>query len=305
MTQQYDIARIAQAANYAATQARQNADQLTELVKNAQALNQTMARLAATRSGGNPELQYIENVPGRRVPFDNMVAIPVGANATGELQGSIIINQDGPFVAVARYAYFLSQYSLQYTDPETAAQSIFQGRSYGRWRPVHSAWDLYDGVPRSEVVQAVTAPGNGAPHIISPSNASSFRSMQPDFAIELRNEGTAYPRSNMPIPSAAWTKQINSPFNLGALDFFERGEVITFRIQPLHPSNPSYGNISGFTGAGDAWPFIQQQFDAVEGINDPVLTNVETDPITRLPNGILYIGLHGFKIIQPPGAGPY
>lgn len=312
MSQNYDVSTLLQtvhnasrAADFAAQQARLNQAQLVELMKNSQQLNQTMARLAATRSGGNPQLQYIEDVPGRRVPFDAMVAIPIGANMTAETQGSITINQDGPFVAVARCAYFLSQYAFQYTDPDSGNISQFQGRSFGRWRPIHSAWDLYDGVPRSEVVQAVPAPGIGAPHIISPSNASSFRSMQPDFTIEERNEGFAYPRSNIYIPSAAWTKQINSPYNLGALDFFERGEVITFRVQPLHPNNPSYGNVSSFTGAGNDWPFIQSQFDAVEGVNDPVLENDTTDPITRLPNGVLYIGLHGFKIIQPPGAGPY
>lgn len=312
MTQNYDLSQIAAAANYAATTARQNAAaaqatqaQVTELVRSSQQLAQTMARMAASRTGGNPSLQYIENVPGRRVPYDNMVAIPIGADVQSEVQGTIVINQDGPFVAVARYAFFLSQYSFQYIDPTNNNQSLFQGRSYGRWRPVHSAWDLYDGVPRSEVVQAVPAPGNGAPHIISPSNASSFRSMQPDFVIEERNEGFAYPRSNIYIPSAAWTKQINSPFNLGALDFFERGEQITFRVLPMHPNNPSYGNVQGFTGADDAWPFIQSQFDAVEGISDPVLEDQDTDPVTRLAQGVLYIGLHGYKIIQPPGAGPY
>ena len=312
MTQNYDIRAIAEAANYAAQQARQNAAvaqatnaQVMELAKNAQQLNQTLARMAASRTGGNPSLQHIENVPGRRIPYDNMVAIPIGADVQSEVQGTITINQDGPFVAVARFAFFLSQYSFEYINPADGNKSLFQGRSYGRWRPIHSAWDLYDGVPRSEVVQAVPAPGGGAPHIISPSNASSFRSMQPDFTIYEKNDGFSQPRSNIYIPSAAWTKQINSPFNLGALDFFERGEVITFQVLPSHPNNPSYGNVAGFTGADDAWPFIQSQFDAVEGISDPVLEDVDTDPITRLPQGVLFIGLHGYKIIQPPGAGPY
>lgn len=312
MTNQIDFTQVASAANYAAQGVRRMEPMLqawgaqqSAIIKETQALSQTLARLAAARTGGNPSLQYIENVPGRRVPYDCMVAIPIGANNTSEVEGSVTINQDGPFVAVARFAFFLSQLSYQYTDPNTGNISTFQGRSYGRWRPVHSAWDLYDGVPRSEVVQAVTFPGNGAPQIISPSNASSFRSMQGDFQIKMENQGFAYPRSNMYIPSAAWTKQINSPFNLGALDFFERGEVITYKVMPTHPNNPSYGNVQSFTGGGGNWPFIQSQYDAVEGISDPVLEDADSDPITRLPAGVLYIGLHGFKIIQPPGAGPY
>ncbi len=314
MTQNYDIGAIAAAAKYAADQAKANANGiaaqnriLTDLAKNSQQLAQTMAQVSAQRTGGNPSLQYVENIPGRRIPFDELVAINVGANVSSELQGSITINQDGPFIATARYAFFLSQMSFQYRDPDSGAATIFNGRSFGRWRPIHSAWDLYDGVPRSEVVQAVPAPGTGAPHIISPSNASSWRTMQPDFSIRLENEGTAYPRSNIYVPSPAWTKQINSPFSLGALDVFERSEVITFRVQPLHPNNPAYGNVQAFTGPGDNWPFLASQYDAVEGINDQIVNDSEvtSDPVTRLPNGILYIGLHGYKIIQPPGAGPY
>ncbi len=314
-----DLTRVAAAADYAAKAARQAYDtamaagnataamktQLAELVKNGQQLNQTLAQLAMQRTGGNPSLQYVENIPGRRVPFDLLVNIPIASDTASEQQGSVTINQDGPFIAVARYAFFLSQYSFQYLDPATSNTAIFNGRSFGRWRPVHSAWDLNDGMPRSEVVQAVAFPGTGAPQILSPSNASGFRSMQPDFSIRTENEGFAYPRSNLYVPSAAWTKQINSPFGLAALDVFERGEVIGFRVQPQHANNPSYGNVQSFTGSGNAWPFLASQFDTQEGISDPVITDQTTDPVTRLANGILVIGFHGYKIIQPPGAGPY
>lgn len=316
---QMDFAAVAKSAAYAAQTARQAYDlaqrseataaatqrTLAELVKNGQQLQQALAQMAMQRTGGNPSLQYVENIPGRRVPFDLLVNIPIASDTASEQQGSVTINQDGPFIAVARYAFFLSQYSFQYLDPETSNTAIFNGRSFGRWRPVHSAWDLNDGMPRSEVVQAVAAPGSGAPHILSPSNASGFRTMQPDFSIRTENEGFAYPRSNLYVPSAAWTKQINSPFGLAALDVFERGEVIGFRVQPQHANNPSYGNVQSFTGAGNSWPFLASQFDTQEGINDQIVAGETTDPVTRLANGILVIGFHGYKIIQPPGAGPY
>lgn len=312
MSNNIDLARLVQSANFAAQTAREAKDgmvaqsrMLAELTKNAQHLSQTMAQVAMQRTGGNPSLQYVENIPGRRVPFDLLVNIQIGSDILSEQQGSVTINQDGPFIAVARYAFFLSQYSFQYVNPDTGNAAIFNGRSFGRWRPIHSAWDLNDGIPRSEVVQAVPAPGTGAPHIISPSNASSFRSMQPDFSIKTENAGFAYPRSNEPVPSAAWTKQINSPFGLAALDVFERGEVITYRVQPQHTNNPAYGNVQSFTGPGNNWPFLASQYDAVEGISDPVLQDVTADPVTRLANGILVIGFHGYKVIQPPGSGPY
>jgi len=313
---QIDLTQVARSAQFAAATARQALElaqndglatkrQLAEIVKQNQQLQQTLAQLSMQRTGGMPSLQYIENIPGRRVPFDMLVNVAIAGTATAQQEGSIIVSQDGPFVAVSRFAAFLSQHSFQYIDPATGNKSIFNGRSYGRWRPIHSAWDLNDGQPHSEVLQSVAFPGAGQPHIISPSNASSWRTMQPDFRIVMENAGFAFPRANLDVPSAFWTKQINSPFPLGALDFFERGETMTFKIQPQHPTNPSYGNVDGFTGASNAWPFLASQFDAVEGISDPTVTDVTTDPVTRLNNGILVIGFHGYRIIQPPGAGPY
>jgi len=313
MAQNIDLANLQKSAAYAAQAARQalevssaNNRQLVDLVKNGQMLQATLAQLAAQRTGGNPSLQYVENIPGRRVPYDMIATIQVADGTMSELQASLTVSQDGPFVAVARYAFFLSQYSFQYTSPDTGNQTIFNGRSFGRWRPMHSAWDLNDGLPRSEVVQAVPAPGAGAPHILSPSNGSSFRSMEGDFTIKVENEGFAYPRQNTAVPSPAWTKQINSPFGLAALDVFERGEVIGFRVQPQHPNNPAYGDIQSFTGPGSNWPFLGSQYDTIEGINDQTDAAAgDEDPVTRLANGILFIGFHGYRIIQPPGAGQY
>lgn len=318
MTQQ-DFQRLLASANSAAAMSRQALQEaqasrgaseaavreLASLARNGQELAKMVSQLSMSRTGGTPSLQYIENVPGRRVPFDMLVNIPIDGSSTSVSQGSITVSQDGPFVAVSRFAAFISQAQFQYVNPENQNSAIFQARSYGRQRPIHSAWDLNDGQPHTEILQSVAFPGSGQPHIISPSNASSFRSMEPDFRIIMENAGFAFPRSNLEVPSSFWTKQINSPFSLGALDFFERSETMTFKVQPLHPTNPSYGNVSGFTGPSSAWPFIASQFDAVEGISDPVVEDVTTDPVTRLYNGILVIGFHGYRIIQPPGVGQY
>jgi hypothetical protein len=199
-----------------------------------------------------------------------------------------------------------STFEFSSTAPGTSTVVKFFGRSYGRFRPVHSAWDLNDSQRVQEVTQAVGFPGTGAPHIISPSNESSFRTMEGDFMIKFVEGSTAYPRSNISVPSTLWTRQINSPFELGALDFFERGDVITFSVLPLHSNNPQYGNAFGFAAANGNYPFVTSQWDSVEGIRDAVdASAAATDPITRLPNATLIIGFHGFRIVQPAGAGPY
>lgn len=267
-------------------------------------LQKVLSKTVGARSG-DPKIQYVENIPGRRVPFDLLVDIPIGASITSVQQQSVTVSQEGPFVAVCRIATFVSQYEFQYLNPDGGATSTFNGRSYGRYRPIHSAWDLNDGQPYNSVSQVVGFPGTGAPHVASPPTASPFRSMEGDFRIKFEDAGSSFPRSNLEVPSTFWTKEINSPFELGALDVFERGEVLTWKVLPLHPNNPAYGNLSAFGAPNPLYPFLDSQYDAVEGINDFNDPDATSDPITRLPNGVMTIGFHGYKIIQPAGAGPY
>lgn len=280
-------------------------EEIRRLVQDTAVLKEAMTKMEASRSG-NPKIQYVENIPGRRVPFDALVDIPIGAGVTATQQGTITISQEGPFVAVARFVALQSQMQFQRTDPVTGATLTFMGRSFGRYRPTHSVWDLSDGRPVDQVSMVTAFPGTGAPQVISPSNESPWRSMEGDFRILFVEAGSSYPRSNIEVPSPFWTTQLNSPFQLGALDVFERGEVLTFKILPTHENNPPFGNISGFGAPNTNYPFTPSGWDAVEGISDPNdAAALATDPITRLPNAIMTIGFHGYRIIQPAGGGPY
>jgi hypothetical protein len=310
-----DLARMQASLGEAIRQARDANQAVANMQAQHQAIGQRMQAQQQSISdlanavgkvqvygGENPDIQRIENIPGRRVPFDYLVDIPIGPNITSVQQGTITISQEGPFVAVARYATFLSQYQFERTD-DTGAKTTFSGRSFGRYRPIHSAWDLNDGQIVSETTQVVPFPGTGAPHVSSPSNSSPFRSMEGDYRIQFLNAGSSYPRSNIEVPSPFWTKAINEPFDLGALDFFERGEVMTFKVLPTHANNASYGNVFGFGAPNSDYPYVESQWDSVEGISDPNDANTEEDPIVRAPQGVLTIGFHGYRIIQPPGAG--
>lgn len=281
---------------------RQNGDHVRrELERQRQDLNnlsQAMSNLRGQGSGDPEHIRYVEQIPGRRIPFDLLVNIPIGANIASEQPASTTISQDGPFVAVARYATFQS--ALEYSVTSESGQvSSFQGRSFGRFRPIHSAWDLNDSQVMNPLAGAA-APGTGAAIFASPSNHSSFRTMQFDGIIRFQNQGSGFLRQNIGLPSTFYTDQINSTFPLGALDFFERGEVLEWKVTPLHVNNPSLGNASGFASGG-FYPFIGSQYDVHEGIVDPLVEDQETDLVTRLPQGILSIGFHGYRIIQPPG----
>lgn len=315
------ISNLQQQAGFAVSQAKQAAEAVRGLQGDTALIRQAMDRQTrdlqnvanalqgVQGSGGSPSygngnvsdhVRFIESIPGRRIPFDLACSIPIGSAQIAETQGTKTISQDGPFVAVARMAIFQSAFQFALRDPSTQAQAGFQGRSFGRYRPVHSAWDLNDGQPGPQPSQALAFPGTGAPIYASPSNHSSFRTMEFDGLIEMLNQGAAYPRSNEPIPSAFWTDAINSPWQLGALDFFERGETIQWKVRPTHVNNPPAGNVAGFA-AGGLYPFLSSQFDVHEGVSDPINQVATTDPITRLPDGILIVALHGFRIIQPPG----
>jgi len=311
------VQSLQQQANFAAAKAReaqalaeradarnaQLAQQLDRQTRSMQDLSDSLARVQAQGSSSvTPDrIQYIEQVPGRRVPFDLVVRIAVGASVTSEQQQSTTISMDGPFVAVRRYAAFLSQLTASYLNPSTQVTSAFLGRSFGRWRPIHSMWDLNDA--SAGVMQSVTGgpiPGAGQPIYASPSNMSSFRTMEFDGLIKFMNQGSGFMRQTDAIPSAWYSEAINSPFDLPALDFFEKGETLQWSVTPTHPNNPDYGNMSAY-GASGYYPFLASQYDVHEGINDKEILTNTTDPITRLPNGILYIGFSGYRIIQPPG----
>jgi hypothetical protein len=316
------IVELQRQAGYAAQQAREAMKGMTSLQGEQALTRQAIERVqrdlqnlanglkgveASSKGAGfgngnvNDHVRYIEAIPGRRIPFDFVVAIPIAANSILEAQGTKTVSQDGPFVAVSRFASFQSAFQFSRTDPVTTEQAQFQGRSFGRYRPIHSAWDLNDASAGVfQPTAGIAFPGTGAPIVASPSNMSSFRSMEFDAAIDFLNQGSGYFRANDPVPSSFYSESINSPFQLGALDFFERGETLQWKVRPTHVNNPPAGNLSAYA-AGGLFPFLSSQYDVQEGINDQLDPDATVDPVTRLPDGILIIGFHGIKIVQPPG----
>lgn len=309
---------------------------LTNLDRSLQDLSAIARAMSAVRTPyydntvpADPRIVRIEDIPGRRIPFDFLVEIPIGANVTSEQQQSLSISMDGPFVAEKRVMAFLSQHQFQ-VEVAAGVAPTFPGRSFGRFRPIHSAWDLLDAQQNSMIdvgswfnylsVEAGAPTGVAAQVPAFPSSMSSFRTMEFDARVQFINAGSSFPRQNISVPSTMWTTSINSPWSLGSLDFFERGEVLTFRVQPTHANNPPFGNVDGsaifpvppFVAPG--WPFLDGQFDPHEGIATPggftrpvdgqIPISLTTDPIQRLPDGIVIIGFHGYRIQQVPGPVP-
>lgn len=306
---QQELQEIRRIAEYGAGTARRSAENHEAIKREHDLLRQSLSQMQQTlqavqqntlgAGSGSPDIQRIENIPGRRVPFDYVTEIPIAANVTSQRTGTFTITQEGPFVVTARMATFLSQYAF-----ENADGASFLGRTNGRFRPIHSASDIMDAFLPADVQRVVAFPGDGAPSYSSPALHAPSRSMQFDARIKMLNQGSSFPRSNLPVPTPFWTTFINSPFQLGALDFFARADIVQYEVTPQHVNNPNAGNLAGI-GATGVFPFSDAQFDHHEGINDiedPDAEPGDPDPITRLPNGTLIINLHGYRIIQPPGA---
>lgn len=327
-----------QGLNRVAGGLRQYSDkELAKMAGRVDELSKVTSAIQATRTGSESRIwqgrtTLIEDIPGRRVPYVMVVDIPIAADTTSIRESSVTISQEGPFVAVRRMATFQSILEYQVT---TANQTIarFTGRSYGRYRPVHSVCDINDsqhnsyGVSSQWFLAALANPGGvvgtqlptGSLGLAS--NMSSFRTMEFDGRISVINAGSSYPRQNISVPSSFFAAECNSPVALGALDFFERGEVITIRVQPNHVNNPPAGNVDGDavfplrtapTFGSGGYPFVEGQYDAHEGIAAPGSLQIgqlnplapaldSTDQVTRLPDGILTIAFEGYRIIQPAG----
>jgi len=240
---------------------------------------------------------YIDQIPGRRMPYDLILQVAVGANVVEVLPQTATISQDGPFVAVLRGIAFESRHTSSVM--VSGVRATFQGRTNGRFRPTSSVWDFMDSQAFQPVV-GVANPGTGAGVYASPSNHSGARSMEFDGLVSVINEGSGWFRSNIPVPSCFFSDGLNSCFQLGSLDFFERGETVKVEITPTHINNPLAGNVALFL-AGGVYPPLGSQYDVHEGILDPFVPAGTADPVTRVPEGIVSVILHGFRILQPPG----
>lgn len=246
---------------------------------------------------GRPDIKFIESIPGRRIPYDLMVKIPVSSTETTPLTGQVVITQDGPFVAVSRYCVFLSAY--QFAVQTQSATATFNGRSYGRFRPISSVLDLNDAMGGFTQPVGAASPGTGLTSLVNSNQHSPFRTMEFDGLIEVEL-GSDRRRQNEHVPTSLWAQGFSGTTQLPVLDYIERGDTITFKVQPTHAQNPAAGNIQSIVGA---LPYLTSQYDGHEGIgySTAVADPATPDTITRNADGILYIGYLGFKILESVG----
>ena len=192
-------------------------------------------------------IRYIEDIPGKRVPYfmNFEIAVPGPDNPTFTVVGQRLsdvkqVSMDGPFVCTSYLSAFrMKTYSLgdyQYFAPENpnpiakgmpAAGTELITSLTGRFRPVASTADPFAG--------AYIGPGVGLQTLLDASLVNTFRPGSVDFLYEISDEGTDRQRQNqIPSPSRYLFSENDRPLYLPVSDFFERGSSLKIQVSMLH-----------------------------------------------------------------------
>jgi len=69
-------------------------------------LQQTVDQLMALQKAATDAPKWIEQIPGRRVPFHGGIDLAIEANNTAKVEGNYTVTEDGQFVVAAIGAFF-------------------------------------------------------------------------------------------------------------------------------------------------------------------------------------------------------
>jgi len=258
-----------------------------------QRLTQAVKKAAA-------RLRYVEDIPGKRVPYvmNFQINIPGPTDPTISIRGTRLpdtqqVSMDGPFVCTTWLgAFLLKTYSLgPYSGDGTGRPSdAIAGAEVitpltGRFRPIASTADPFAG--------AYIGYGLGPQTIAGAQAVQTFRPGLVDFLFEVHDVGSDRARQNqIASPSRYLFSEFDRPLYLPVADFFERGSTVTFAATMLHDIGLAEVN----------WATTPQGFS--EGSLSPAPDPTVTTPTAEIGRvvvglgGTLYFTMLGYKILQ-------
>lgn len=265
-----------------------------------------LKRLGQALKKAASRIRYIEDIPGKRVPYFQgfQINIPGQSNPTVSLAGSRLsdakqISQDGPFVCTTYLsAFMLRCFSLggypgtgdavgRPNDPDVGSE--VNTPLSGRFRPVSSSADPFSGAYIGVGIGGVPA---AAANVAAAQAVQTFRPGIIDFLFEVADEGIDRLRQNqIPIPSRYLFSEFDRPLYLPVSDFFERGSSIRFSAtltRDIGFAEINYASLpNGF------------QEGAVSPPPDPIANNpTESGRMIVALGGTLYFTMLGYKILQ-------
>ena len=272
-------------------------DRYKRLVAGMEGQKVDMSALKEALTKAQKRVRYIEDIPGKRVPYWQQFAIEIPAPQapTVTIAGTQLtdvkqISQDGPFVVTTWLSAFLMKtYSLgpygtegngRPNDPVAGSEVITP--LTGRWRPVASSADPFAG--------AYIGVGVGPVAVASAQAVQTFRPGEIDFLFEVQDNSVDRNRQNqIAIPSRYLFSEFDRPCYLPTSDFFERGSTITFKATLTREL--------GFAEVN--WALLAGGF--AEGIATPPPDPTAAGNVGRLAvaiGGTLYFTMLGYKILQ-------
>lgn len=292
---------------------RKMSDRANSMEAQLSALNKRYRVIANERADDNIELKqlrealkkasdrirYIEDIPGKRVPYFQTfeINIPGAATPTTTVAGTRLsdtkqVSQDGPFVCTQYLSAFMMKtfsvgpYTIQAAgrpnDPAAGSEVITP--LTGRFRPVASSADPFSGAYIGYSMGPLTVAGA--------QTAQTFRPGVIDFLFEIADEGVDRLRQNqVPIPSRYLFSEFDRPLYLPVSDFFERASSIRF--------SATLTRELGFAEVNYA--LMQNGFVEGNQVPPPDPTDVVNLDAGRVPvsiGGTLYFTMLGYKILQ-------
>jgi hypothetical protein len=265
-----------------------------------------LKRLAAALKKAASRIRYIEDIPGKRVPYflGFQINVPGQSNPTVSLTGSRLsdtkqVSMDGPFVCTTYLSAFLLRcFSLgpydgtegavgRPNDPDVGSE--VQTPLSGRFRPVASSADPFSGAYIGMGIGGIPA---AAANVAAAQAVQTFRPGTIDFLFEVADEGVDRLRQNqVPIPSRYLFSEFDRPLYLPVSDFFERGSAIRFAAtltRDIGFAEINYASLpNGFQEGGVSPP------------PDPIANNpTESGRMIVALGGTLYFTMLGYKILQ-------
>lgn len=244
-------------------------------------------------------IRYIEDIPGKRVPyflsFEIQIPGPTTPSTTvagTKLSDTKTVSQDGPFVATTYLSAFLMKtYSIgpygdvdnpgRENDPAAGTEVITP--LSGRFRPVASSADPFAGAYIGARLGPQTIAGAQA--------VQTFRPGTIDFLFEIADEGVDRLRQNqIPIPSRYLFSEFDRPLYLPVSDFFERGSSLRFSAtltRELGFAEVNYALLPNGFAEGDQQP-----------PPDPTILDGSQGRSVVSIGGTLYFTMLGYKILQ-------
>lgn len=245
-------------------------------------------------------IRYIEDIPGKRVPYFMQFQIEIPGPTTPsttvagqKMSDAKTVSQDGPFVCTTYLSAFLMKtYSIgPYGDEDDgrpndpAAGTEVTTPLTGRFRPVASSADPFAG--------AYIGYGLGPNSVAGAQAVQTFRPGIIDFLFEIADEGVDRLRQNqVPIPSRYLFSEFDRPLYLPVSDFFERGSAIRFSAtltRELGFAEVNYALLpNGFVEGGQQPP--------PDPTNAGPPANAGRSVVAV--GGTLYFTMLGYKILQ-------